>query len=100
MGMLGITLLIPGPPGMLGVFQLGVSAGMSMYFPAETTLGEGAAYVFLLYIIQVLWTVTAAAGCLLTDRGSWRALEEAEGILPPSNPGEPAKNLATPDAAR
>jgi glycosyltransferase 2 family protein len=100
MGMLGITLLIPGPPGMLGVFQLGVSAGMSMYFPAETTLGEGAAYVFLLYIIQVLWTVAAAVGCLLADRGSLRALEEAEGILPPSDPGAPAKNLATPDAAR
>ena len=105
MGMLGITILIPGPPGMLGVFQLGVYAGMSMYFPAETTLGEGAAYVFLLYIIQVLWTVAAAVGCLLADRGSLRALEEAEGILPPSDAGGPAKsgpakNLATPDAAR
>jgi hypothetical protein len=100
MGMLGITLLIPGPPGMLGVFQLGVSAGMSMYFPAETTLGEGAAYVFLLYIIQVLWTVGAAVGCLIADRGLWRAFEEAEGLLPPSDADGPPKNLATSDAAR
>ena len=85
MGMLGITILIPGPPGMLGVFQLGVSAGMSMYFPAETTLGEGAAYVFLLYIIQDdLDAWLAAVAFLWIDRGALRALEEAEGILPPS----------------
>jgi hypothetical protein len=100
MGMLGITLLIPGPPGMLGVFQLGVAAGMSMYFPAETTLGEGAAYVFLLYILQVLWTVGAAVGCLIADRGLWRAFEEAEGLLPPDDTDGPPKNLATSDAAR
>jgi hypothetical protein len=88
MGMLGITLLIPGPPGMLGVFQLGMSAGMSMYFTAETTLGEGAAYIFLLYLVSFLWTVLAAIGFLWKD-GSWRALEEAEGILPPSVSPEP-----------
>jgi hypothetical protein len=101
MGMLGITILIPGPPGMLGVFQLGVSAGMSMYYPEHTTLGEGAAYVFLCYLIQVIWTVTAAVGFLLKDRGAWRALEEAEGILPPSEPPDPpATKLATFDAGR
>ena len=101
MGMLGITLLIPGPPGMLGVFQLGVSAGMSMYFTAETTLGEGAAYVFLLYAVQVVWTLGAAIAFLWMDRGSLRALEEAEGILPPSEPPPPVdEKLATPDAAR
>lgn len=89
MGMLGITLLIPGPPGMLGVFQLGLSAGMSMYFTAESTLGEGAAYIFLLYLVSTLWTLLAAIGFLWKDRGSWRALEEAEGILLPSEPPEP-----------
>jgi hypothetical protein len=86
MGMLGITLLIPGPPGMLGVFQLGLSAGMSMYFTSETTLGVGAAYIFLHYIVSLLWTLLAAVGFLWKDRGAFRALEEAEGILPPSEP--------------
>ena len=33
MGMLGCTILIPGPPGLLGVFQAGIYAGMTMYFP-------------------------------------------------------------------
>src|SRR6185369_813042 len=35
MGMLGCTILIPGPPGLLGVFQAGIYAGMTMYFPTH-----------------------------------------------------------------
>ena len=81
MGMLGITILIPGPPGLLGVFQLGIYAGMTMYFPTSTVLNEGAAYVFLLYIVQLGWTMVSALTFLIGDRGAWRALEEAEGIL-------------------
>jgi hypothetical protein len=101
MGMLGITLLIPGPPGMLGVFQLGVAAGMSMYYPATTTLGEGAAYIFLCYIVQVVWMIFGAVLFLVLDRGSLRALEEAEGLLPPTeSSGSPATKLAALDAVR
>jgi uncharacterized protein (TIRG00374 family) len=63
MGMLGCTVLIPGPPGLLGVFQVGVYAGMSMYFPASVVSGPGAAYVFLLYGLQLaLHLVTASWG--------------------------------------
>ena len=81
MGMLGVTILIPGPPGMLGVFQAGIWAGMTMYFPAEVIAVQGAAYVFLLYVIQVLWTMLAGGVVLLADRGALRQLEEAEGIV-------------------
>ncbi len=86
MGMLGITILIPGPPGLLGVFQAGIYAGMTMYFPTAVVTGQGAAYVFLLYAIQVVWTVSAALLFLVRpgDRQNLRALEEAEGILPPT----------------
>jgi hypothetical protein len=59
---------------------------MSMYFTSETTLGVGAAYIFLHYIVSLLWTLLAAVGFLWKDRGAFRALEEAEGILPPSEP--------------
>jgi ABC-type multidrug transport system fused ATPase/permease subunit len=83
MGMLGITILIPGPPGLLGVFQLGIYAGMTMYFPTSIVTGPGAAYVFLLYAIQIVWTIAAAAYFLVGDRAALRALEEAEGIVPP-----------------
>jgi hypothetical protein len=78
MGMLGATLLIPGPPGLLGIFQAGVYAGMTMYYPTDVVTGCGAAYVFLLYGIQVLWTILAAAGFLFVDRGTLHELEQAE----------------------
>lgn len=84
MGMLGVTILIPGPPGLLGVFQAGIYAGMTMYFPTSIVVGPGAAYVFLLYAIQVVWTLLAAGGFLVggAGRSNLRQLEEAEGILP------------------
>lgn len=72
MGMLGCTILIPGPPGLLGVFQAGIYAGMTMYFPTSIVTGPGAAYVFLLYGIQVIWTIASAAIFLVGDRG-WRS---------------------------
>jgi hypothetical protein len=81
MGMLGVTILIPGPPGMLGVFQIGIYAGMTMYFPTSIVTGPGAAYVFILYACQFLWQAAAGAGFLVVDHGSLRALEEAEGLV-------------------
>lgn len=79
MGMLTVTILVPGPPGLLGVFQLGIYAGMTMYFPTSVVTGPGAAYVFLLYMSQCVWTVLAGFGCLLFQRGALRTLQKAEG---------------------
>ena len=76
MGMLGCAILIPGPPGLLGLFQAGIYAGMAMYFPMNIVLGPGAAYVFLLYITQVaLQFATGAWG--LYDEGGARRLRGA-----------------------
>jgi glycosyltransferase 2 family protein len=77
MGMLGVTILIPGPPGLLGVFQAGIYAGMTMYFPTSVVTGPGAAYVFLLYILQLVWTIAAAGFFLAVDRTAWKALSNA-----------------------
>jgi hypothetical protein len=59
MGMLGCAVMIPGPPGLLGVFQAGVYAAMTMYYPTAVVTGAGAAFVFLLYATQVGFTVVA-----------------------------------------
>jgi hypothetical protein len=77
-GLLSVTILIPGPPGMLGVFQAGIYAGMTMYYPTQVVTGPGPAYVFLVYGIQVAWQLFAAGLFLVLDRGSLRALGEAE----------------------
>jgi hypothetical protein len=84
MGLLGCTLLIPGPPGLLGVFQVGVYAGMTMFYPTSIVTGPGAAYVFLLYACQFgFQVVTAGIGLASMGRGaSLRALEDAEAVAP------------------
>jgi uncharacterized protein (TIRG00374 family) len=70
MGMLGCAILIPGPPGMLGAFQAGIYAGMTMFFPTSIVTGPGAAYVFLLYAVQVVWTLGSGACFIVRDRPS------------------------------
>ena len=83
MGMLGCAILIPGPPGMLGVFQAGIYAGMTMYFPTSVVVGPGAAFVFIMYASQVVFQLAAGAfGMVWLQRhgmeGGLRALEQAE----------------------
>jgi uncharacterized protein (TIRG00374 family) len=96
MGMLGCTILIPGPPGLLGVFQAGIYAGMTMYFPTSVVTTAGAAYVFLLYATQLLWTVGSAAFFLAIDRSALKALSTSAVLLsePPPPGGTKAENLA------
>ena len=81
MGMLGCAIMIPGPPGMLGVFQAGIYAGMTMFYPSSVVTGAGAAYVFLMYATQCAFQVVMGGVGLAMDRGgSLRALEDAEGV--------------------
>jgi hypothetical protein len=77
MGMLGATILIPGPPGLLGVFHAGIFCGMTFYFSRENIEGPGAAYTFLLYGIQVVWTLLAAV-FFLRDPAFRRDLQQAQ----------------------
>jgi glycosyltransferase 2 family protein len=85
MGMLGCAILIPGPPGLLGVFQAGIYAGMTMYYPTHVVTGPGAAYVFLMYGLQVVFQLSMGVWGLVHMgggrglEGGLRALEEAEG---------------------
>jgi uncharacterized membrane protein YbhN (UPF0104 family) len=75
MGFLGCAILIPGPPGLLGVFQAGIYAGMTMYFPTEIVITAGAAYVFILYILQFLFTLATGAWGLW-DLGGYKLGEQ------------------------
>jgi len=86
MGMLGCAILIPGPPGMLGVFQAGVYSGMTMFYPTSVVTGPGAAYVFLMYAAQVVFQILAGGISFLSlapgARGPFAALDEGDGIAP------------------
>jgi glycosyltransferase 2 family protein len=81
MGMLGCAILIPGPPGLLGVFQAGIYAGMTMYYPTNVVVGAGAAYVFLMYASQVLFQLVFGGLGMLAERGGLKALEQADAIV-------------------
>ena len=80
MGMLGCTILIPGPPGLLGVFQAGLYAGMTMYFPTEIVTGPGAAFVFLVYMSQLVLHVVFGAWGLWHEGGTRRLRTAVEGL--------------------
>jgi hypothetical protein len=83
MGMLSCAVLIPGPPGLLGVFQAGLYAGMTMFYPTNVVTVAGAAYVFLIYISQFISQLALGGVGLAMLRGRGiRALEEAEGVAP------------------
>jgi hypothetical protein len=100
MGMLGCTILIPGPPGLLGVFQAGIYAGMTMYFPTHVVTGAGSAYVFLLYVIQLVWTILGAAVFLVGDRKALSQLSHTPGLgnEDPEGPNPLQGVLGTSDA--
>jgi hypothetical protein len=66
MGTLGVTILIPGPPFLLGTFQAGIIAGMGMYFEKDILEGPGIAFASLLFAIQFLWTALSGGVSLLT----------------------------------
>jgi len=63
----------------LGVFQAGIYAAMTMFYPTNVVVGAGAAYVFLLYACQVVCQLLFGAIAFWFDRDGVAALE-ATGI--------------------
>ena len=67
MGVLGVGILLPAGPGFFGAFQASVYAALAMFFSHDVVTGPGSAYVFLLYVCQVLVCLVAMG------IGSWMA---------------------------
>jgi hypothetical protein len=78
MGVCGVGILVPAGPGLFGAFQASVYAALAMYFRDDLVLGPGGVFVFLLYVIQSVWHLLAAAFFLVVDRGAAREVIEAE----------------------
>lgn len=72
MGLLGCAVMVPGPPGLLGLFQVGLYAAMTMYFPSDIVIGPGAVYVFLMYITQLVVQLAFAGWGLWHEGGAHR----------------------------
>lgn len=72
MGVLGIGIVVPAGPGLFGAFQASTYAALAMFFHDDVVLGPGAAFVFLLYVLQSGWHVVSAGFFLLIERWTRR----------------------------
>lgn len=81
MGVLALGILVPNAPGFFGAFQLAIYAGLAMYLPPDEVVGQGAAYVFLTYVVQVSITL-GAGGIGLLLRPVERRAPSVEGEAP------------------
>ncbi len=82
-GVLALGVLMPNAPGFFGAFQFSLYAGLAVFYPREQVLSQGAAFVFMLYVLQTLITVVFAAwGALFGGRSaSRRSLGWRAGVL-------------------
>jgi uncharacterized protein (TIRG00374 family) len=71
MGVLAMGILLPAAPGLFGAFQLSVFAALLMYFPRKVVDCEGAAYVLLMYVLQVMFHLVAGLVPLVTEKISF-----------------------------
>src|SRR6185436_18938982 len=53
-------VLLPNAPGFVGAYQFSLYAGLAIFYPREQVLGEGALFVFLIYLAQILVVVSLA----------------------------------------
>jgi glycosyltransferase 2 family protein len=59
MGVLALGFTVPNVPGFFGAFQFSVYSGMVMFFPLSEVTGPGSAFVFLLYLLQIGFSLLA-----------------------------------------
>ena len=65
LGVLGLGLAVPNAPGYFGTFQISGYSALVLFYPLSVVMSAGAAFLFLLYVIQMTLTLAAAAPALL-----------------------------------
>lgn len=60
LGLMALGSLLPAGPGSFGPFQLAGYVGLSLYYPPEVVITNGAVYVFLAYVSQLLVNLLGA----------------------------------------
>lgn len=68
MGILGLGVLVPNAPGYFGAFQISTYAALALYVSTDQLYVEGAAFVFLLYVLQVGLTIVMGLLALGMER--------------------------------
>jgi hypothetical protein len=65
LGVLGLGLAVPNAPGYFGTFQISGYSALVLFYPLAVVMSAGAAFLFLLYVIQMALTLVAAGPALL-----------------------------------
>ena len=60
-GVMGLGMVVPNAPGYFGTFQISAYAALVLFYPLAVVTQAGAAFVFLLYVIQMLMTLGTGA---------------------------------------
>jgi len=68
-------VLMPNAPGFVGAFQFSLYAGLAVFYARESVLGEGALFVFLIYLGQMLVTFGFAGWA------AWGGLDQRANFL-------------------
>lgn len=74
LAVLNLSLLLPGGPGMLGVFQYGMLLGLSMFVDAATVESSGSLFIFWTYVTQMSMGVLLGAIAQRALKLDWRAV--------------------------
>jgi glycosyltransferase 2 family protein len=83
LGVLGLGLAVPNAPGYFGTFQMSGYSALVLFYPLAVVMSAGAAFLFLLYVIQMALTL-AAAGAALLWINRWSRLNRSSRPVPES----------------
>jgi uncharacterized protein (TIRG00374 family) len=68
-GILGLGSIVPAGPGLFGAYQIAGFSALAMFFPLEQVRSEGAALIFVAYIVHLtLSSLQFVVGFLLMAR--------------------------------
>jgi glycosyltransferase 2 family protein len=96
LGVLGLGMAVPNAPGYFGTFQISGYAALVLFYPLAVVTSAGAAFMFLLYVMQLGVTLLSAALALLWGLRPEDSAGTSAGI---AGSGSMASNTAAPNTA-
>jgi hypothetical protein len=100
MGLLGVGLMLPNSPGLVGQFQWFTLLGLSLYlgFDARHPPAEPLAFAIAQHLLQVVWYVAMGGLGLASRWVSFHDLWAARSVPDDSGNGDDAKPALPPRA--
>lgn len=76
LGVLALGFAVPNAPGFFGQIQIALYAGLAVYVPPERVVHEGAAFVFLFYLVYLAQVAVVTLCGLSAEYWSPETIEE------------------------